>query len=144
MMNFTPSVIVAVATDKPIASMVILPPDSNANPQIWFHGPITLRRVSQSSLRTMLMPNVDWCGRFSYLRIIRFLVNPGFKPGIRQLQYFMSHHMRKGVMDVDECERTFGEALCTRRFEGVVGLEACGTLPLWGKSRLAIIVAMQG
>ena len=40
----------------------------------------------------LLVSKLGYDVKFSYLRIIRFLVNPVVKTGIRQLQDFMSHH----------------------------------------------------
>jgi hypothetical protein len=49
------------------------------------------------------------------------LVNPGFKPGIRQLQYFMSHHERGDLVGRGDCERTLGEMLRMGQFGAVSG-----------------------
>jgi hypothetical protein len=44
------------------------------------------------------MSNVGWVWKVQLFAYNVILVNPGFKPGIRQLQYFMSHHERCDVV----------------------------------------------
>jgi hypothetical protein len=64
----------------------------------------------------MLISNVVSVGKVQLFAYNVILVNPGFKPGIRQLQYFMSHHEKCGVAARGDCERTFGEMLRRLRF----------------------------
>jgi hypothetical protein len=55
---------------------------------------------------------------FSYLRIIRFLVNPLFKTGIRQLQY-LCLIMVKVMEGVQWTVRTYlSSMVCAEHFEG--------------------------
>jgi hypothetical protein len=57
------------------------------------------------------------------------LVNPGFKPGIRQLQYFLSHHEKCDGVSRGGCERTLGEMLRVGPVVGGGGSMACTDRP---------------